>query len=61
MPILAVVASLRTVSTIQASSALRGWSIMCRPMLVLAMVLLISSEMMAPVKPITKAYTSRLV
>ena len=45
----------RTVSTIQASSALRGWLINVKPGVDhLAICLLISKEMMAPPKPMTR-------
>ena len=53
MPMPDLSANLRTVSTIQASSALAGWLMIFTPMLILAMDLLISSEMMAPEKPTT--------
>ena len=51
MPMPALSANLRTVSTIQASSALAGWLMTFRPMVILAMDLLIKSDTMAPVKP----------
>ena len=60
MPICALSASLRTVSTIQASSAFCG-SLMTRtPELHLATGLLISSEIMAPPKPMTAANPSNM-
>ena len=46
-----------TVCTIQASSAVRGWVINCRPVVHLAICLLISSEMMDPVKPMNSENT----
>jgi len=53
MPMPALSAKRRTVSTIQASSAVCGWLITRAPVLNLAMGLLISNEMMAPPKPMT--------
>jgi hypothetical protein len=50
MPMPALSASLRTVASSHASSALRGWSMMTMPVLHLAIGLLMSSEMNAPTK-----------
>ena len=49
----------RTVSTIQASSWFCGVVMTCAPVLHLAMGLLISSEMMAPPKPMMSEKPSR--
>ena len=57
MPILARSARRCTVCTIHASSAVRGWVIMVRPIVHLAICLLISKEMMDPVKPTTSENT----
>ena len=46
-----------TVCTIQASSAVRGWVISSRPVVHLAICLLINSEMMDPVKPMNSENT----
>ena len=53
MPMPALSAKPRTVSTIQASSLLAGVWMIFTPMLILAMVLLIKSDTMAPAKPTT--------
>ena len=52
-------ANLRTVSTIQASSALAGWLMTRTPEDILAIHLLMSSEIKAPPKPISKAKPSK--
>ena len=59
MPIPAVVASLRTVSTSQASGSLAGCSMTCAPVDHFAIGFDISSEMIEPVKPTTAEYASR--
>ncbi len=61
MPMPALSANLRTVPTIQASSGDCGLSIMRRPAVHLAIGLLISSEMIAPPKPMISAKPSRAV
>src|SRR5574344_2569827 len=58
MPMPACWAKRCTTPTIQASSALLGWLMMRTPILILAIGLLIKSEMIAPPKPMMKANTS---
>ena len=59
MPMPDLSANLRTVSTIQASSALAGCEMTFTPEVHLAIGLLISKEMMAPPKPMIKAKPSK--
>ena len=61
MPMPALSANLRTVPTIQASSGDWGLSIMRMPVVHLAIGLLISSEMIAPPKPMISAKPSNAV
>ena len=61
MPMPALSAKPRTVDTIHASSGVCGLSIMCSLLVHLAIGLLMSSEMIAPPKPMTSAKPSSAV